>query len=438
MKTLAKFVERGLGLALLLGAARCGSPEMTPDPGPSRDYIKEWYGDRDAKCLPAGCQVTPVEVSAGYQHTCVRMQDGSVRCFGLDDHNQLGGSSRARPIAEVKDAVRIATGIEFSCALIRGGQVKCWGMLPTDDIHSEPINTSAVVPTPTVVTALANQPGGQLMARGSIACSILATDEGRVACWGTGNWQRGALWLYAGVSPSLLNQRIINFTTSYYSLGIVRFEGTANRCNASGPTECLTPLGNRTDITQLAVGNFYGLALLRDGTVHQYGKGGLLPCSSDNPGGGYQVAPTSYCKIGPARDWVDAEPWPGLTDIVDIQASQPLRRAMPTSTVEPEWAFTCALRKDGEVLCWGNNNAGQRGTAEVTEDTTFPYPVPSAELTTVPGLHDVVQMSLGAAHSCALTKQKQVFCWGQNGVEQRLGDSRKSGAPPVMPIQFDP
>jgi hypothetical protein len=98
------------------------------------------------------------------------MKDGSVRCFGLDDRNQLGGASRMKPVADVQDAVRIATGIEFSCALIRGGQVKCWGMMPVDDIHGEPIDTTALLPTPTVVTAMANQPGGQLMARGSIAC----------------------------------------------------------------------------------------------------------------------------------------------------------------------------------------------------------------------------------------------------------------------------
>lgn len=429
---------RGLGLCLSLAGGCSGAPpasEIPQETVPSRDYIKEWYGDTSADCLPAGCSVTPVEVATGFQHSCARMQDGSVRCWGLDDTSQLGGSSIARPVPGVEGAVRIAAGIGYSCAILRGGSVKCWGQVPLDGMKEETMPLPPVVPTPSIVTALASQPAGQLVARGSVACAILATDEARATCWGVNNRLSTPLRVPSNVSPSLINVRILSLTMSYYNYGLVRFDGTANRCDPE-QYACLVPLGGRKDIVQLAMGNTYGLALVRGGTVHPFGGSRFIPCSGENPRDGQQAAPVPYCKSGMASDWVNPEPWPGLDQIVDLQVSQPLRKTTANGP-EADLSFACALRGEGEVLCWGMNNYGQRGTGEVTEQG-YPYPAATAELTKVPGLHEVTQLALGGAHACALTNKKEVYCWGQNGPEMRLGDSRKSGAPPSAPVHFVP
>ena len=68
---------------------------------------------------------------------------------------------------------------------------------------------------------------------------------------------------------------------------------------------------------------------------------------------------------------------------------------------------TCGLTSAGEVYCWGNNEIGQLGRGTVGDPESLPIKVP--------GLSGVTSISVGAAHTCALTKAKTLYCWGQNG-----------------------
>jgi len=74
---------------------------------------------------------------------------------------------------------------------------------------------------------------------------------------------------------------------------------------------------------------------------------------------------------------------------------------------------TCAIRENGNVLCWGSNVAGQLGAAfdraHVGDDEA---------LADVPGLEldfrrDVVALSAGFFHTCALFDDGAVRCWGR-------------------------
>ncbi len=68
-------------------------------------------------------------------------------------------------------------------------------------------------------------------------------------------------------------------------------------------------------------------------------------------------------------------------------------------------SYSCALRADGTVWCWGSGG-GVGGAGPVT---TIPTKVPIA---------DVVQISVAADVGCALKKNETVWCWGANGVGQ--------------------
>lgn len=73
-----------------------------------------------------------VEVAAGYWHTCARMADGTVWCWGSNGQGQLGNgsmTSSAEPVAVagLSEATRLALGDWSSCALRRDGSVWCWG-----------------------------------------------------------------------------------------------------------------------------------------------------------------------------------------------------------------------------------------------------------------------------------------------------------------------
>jgi alpha-tubulin suppressor-like RCC1 family protein len=68
---------------------------------------------------------------------------------------------------------------------------------------------------------------------------------------------------------------------------------------------------------------------------------------------------------------------------------------------------TCGLTAAGDVYCWGNNEVAQLGRGTVGDPESLPIKVP--------GLSGVTSISVGAAHTCAITKAKTLYCWGQNG-----------------------
>jgi alpha-tubulin suppressor-like RCC1 family protein len=66
---------------------------------------------------------------------------------------------------------------------------------------------------------------------------------------------------------------------------------------------------------------------------------------------------------------------------------------------------TCALGVDGSVWCWGHNNAGQLGNGSMTD---FHTPV------AVSNLSGATAIAVGAAHTCAIRADLSVVCWGHN------------------------
>jgi hypothetical protein len=77
------------------------------------------------------------------------------------------------------------------------------------------------------------------------------------------------------------------------------------------------------------------------------------------------------------------------------------------------YAHTCALTGEGAVWCGGGNSDGQLGDGTETQRLS---PVP------VPGLQSgVIAIAAGAQHTCAVTTDGGMKCWGYNLFGQ-LGD----------------
>lgn len=79
-------------------------------------------------------------------------------------------------------------------------------------------------------------------------------------------------------------------------------------------------------------------------------------------------------------------------------------------------AHTCALTAEGAAYCWGRNLFGQLGDNSLTDRTT---PV------AVSGSHDFAEITTGLFHTCGVTTSDVAYCWGFNGQGQ-LGDGSTS------------
>ncbi len=71
-----------------------------------------------------------------------------------------------------------------------------------------------------------------------------------------------------------------------------------------------------------------------------------------------------------------------------------------------------ARMSDGSIRAWGQNFNGQLGTGS-TSNTFLPTLTSNAT-----GLGDVVDVTSGGAHSCAVDGSGEVWCWGSNSVGQ--------------------
>lgn len=91
-------------------------------------------------------------------------------------------------------------------------------------------------------------------------------------------------------------------------------------------------------------------------------------------------------------------------------------------------AHACAVTSDGLLACWGDNSIGQLGTGATEADSLVPVAVTGGALTG----KKVVQVSAGTDHTCALTSDAVLACWGGNGQGQLGTGTRRSVRTPVL------
>ena len=95
--------------------------------------------------------------------------------------------------------------------------------------------------------------------------------------------------------------------------------------------------------------------------------------------------------------------------------------------------FTCAIKTDGSLLCWGDNTSDQIGNsaADATRE-----PEPYAVSTTGLGASHskFIDIATGKTHACALTTAGKVWCWGDD-TNGQLGNA--GGTSTTEPAAID-
>ena len=110
-----------------------------------------------------------------------------------------------------------------------------------------------------------------------------------------------------------------------------------------------------------------------------------------------------------------------------------LNDAIWVETADAYQEYSCALRRTGEVVCWGKNDdvPGQLGDGTRINRN---QPV------TVLGLEgwSIVALALGGNVACGLTTTKRIVCWGSNEHgELGLGHTSAVSGPVEVPGVVD-
>jgi alpha-tubulin suppressor-like RCC1 family protein len=324
----------------------------------------------DQVSCPADCGA--VEISAGPRHTCVRLADGTLRCWGANDRGQLGdGTTTGRnvpaAVAGVSRAVDVSAGgvlhglscgpspcfpghSPHSCAALADGTVRCWG---TNGQRQLGDGTTTDASLPVSVSGLT---GATAVASGAgHSCAFRA--DGTIACWGANDFGQ-----------------LGDGTTSDHALPV--------------------PAVGLTGATSVSTGPSHSCAVTSDGTV---------ACWGGNETG----------QLGDGTTTNRSTPGvvPGLARAVAVSAGG----GWHGTEAEDDRYFqshTCAVTPDGGVWCWGSNNHGQLGDGTTTDRLN---PV------RVVGVTGVVAVAAGGFHTCALTADGDAWCWGRRD-EGQLGE----------------
>ncbi len=173
--------------------------------GNSRDHGRA--SDQMGDSLPAvslGTGRTAVAISAmSDSGTCAVLDDGALKCWGLgrygtlgqgeerlvgDQPGEMGDGLPAIDLGEGRGATAVSVGWHTTCAILDDGHIKCWGMNNTgqlgqgdfDDRGDEPGEMGDALPS---IELFADRAAVEVAVFIQHTCARLV--DGNVTCWGT-------------------------------------------------------------------------------------------------------------------------------------------------------------------------------------------------------------------------------------------------------------
>jgi alpha-tubulin suppressor-like RCC1 family protein len=375
-----------------------------------------------ADALTAAAFASPPVAVGGY-HTCVLPGDGTVLCWGDDTSGQLGDGRITDPSAPGGDVVAIytvlggptaregecseyldgavlvcssdsplrgvtaiAAGFAHTCALLADTTVRCWGA------------NAAVDGGPFSPSSSGGQLGDGTTTPNAFPVTVIA-----------GPGQPNPLYGVTAITAAS------DYTCALMSDSTARCWGNAMQATGTAPVPIMADASHPlAGITALAAGDTATCALLTGGGVDCWGSNieGLL-----GDGGVENASSVPVQVLGAGSPSVPMSGVSGLVMGHDIPVGE---NGVPAG-------HACVLDSSvvpGGVHCWGVSDSGQLGRSSA-----------GSWLVTSAGgspLGDVIALAAGTTFSCALRADGSVDCWG-GGYGTTSSDGLGSAAPvPVL------
>jgi alpha-tubulin suppressor-like RCC1 family protein len=326
----------------------------------------------------------------GDDHACAVTETGEVACWGAAFGN---GTAEAQLtpvlVPGLAGVLAVTAGRSHSCALLESREVVCWGTNESGQL-GDGTTVDRLEPAP--VPGLANV--RSVSAGGPHTCALLAS--GSVLCTGSDEFS-GATPAPPETVPSAIS-----------GLSEVRAvsAGGRNVCALlqAGEVACwgwvwLEAVGTWTveprqlpgisSALQVSAGLNHDCLVLETGSAacQGYGRQG---------------------QLGDGNNETKDDPVP----VVDLADATMIAAGLGG------YGHTCAVRQQGDVVCWGINTSGQLGNSSTDSTQNVPGEP-------VLNLGDAVAIDAGGEHTCALERSGEVTCWGK-GEYGQLGNGATS------------
>lgn len=378
------------------GAAYCWGNNADGRLGIGVDFNRTWFVKTPAPVVGLGSNM--LQVATGSRAACGLLSNGTVKCWGDNSYGQLGNGTTNDslvPVAVVglSNVKSLAVGMAYDhmCAVKQSGQVVCWGFNDRGQLGNGTTNHSS---TPVNVTGLSSNVETVFVGI-STSCAIVA---GAAKCWGSG----GSGQLGNGsFNSSSIPVQVSGLTSGVTDMAL---GGISTCAIVAGAAKCwgsnnFGQLGNGTLNTSLTPAQVYGLTANVKNIMSGYNhvcaivntsigaRGNEMQCWGNNDF--HQVGSTNNYEMIPFT-------------VASTNGSTKLGSGRNHS---------CTIIMSSVMRCWGLNSDAQLGIGTQEPEVATPTDV-------IRPIAHVIEMDLGAVHSCVTLANSLNRCWGDNQTYQ--------------------
>jgi alpha-tubulin suppressor-like RCC1 family protein len=381
--------------------------------------------NRKLEPLQIAATETWSEVTIGSWHACAITESGLLKCWGNAYNGQIGNGSWSGPVTQPTTVLNsdipwlmVSAGSYHNCAIKANNTLWCWGR-GADGRLGDGFTTDRNTPT------LVAGEWVKVAAGGSHTCAIRA--DGALRCWGKnefgqlGNSLSGSSEV--SLSPDVVNSTIrwIDITAgNHFSCG-VKEDGTL-WCwgqNIAGQVGQGTSGGQDTYNVPTQVGTetqWRTVSAGRAGIDYDGTTGGDHVCAYKQDGSVWCWGDNEFGQLGEGVE-VDS---PNQYSVVPV----PVNADSNWASLSVGRAYTCAIKDDSTLWCWGDNSDGRLG---INSEVDKPKPVQV-------GTDTWLQINAGRIHTCGIKSNRTLWCWGVND-DGQLGLGITSTIPELIPLQ---